>query len=231
MGAGPLINLHTHTRYSDGDHLPDDVVRSAYSAGLRAIGVSDHFMTTKVPSPLTKEEFPRYLRHLRSLRMMYEGKMSVLAGVEIDTNRRRGRLDELPFEMLNELDFVLFEYAEDPVQNGISLEELGAIRAKIEAPCGLCHWDMDRIFPGADPEELADKLHSLDLFVEVSTSDYYTREGLHFYELGERFFHAFRGKVKVSIGTDSHRRLSEVGNIGRGVEFVQRLGLLGQLVV
>ncbi|MEI6795481.1 MAG: PHP domain-containing protein [Methanomassiliicoccales archaeon] len=231
MGASALINLHTHTRYSDGDHLPDDVVRSAYSAGLRAVGISDHFMTSKVPSPLTKEEFPRYLRHLRSLGAMYEGKMRVLAGVEIDANRQRGRLDELPFEMLDQLDFVLFEYAEDPSQNGISLRELGAIRRKISAPCGLCHWDMDRIFQDAAPEALAETLHALDLFVEVSTSDYYTREGLHFYELGERFFHAFRGQVKVSIGTDSHRRLSEVGNIGRGVEFVERLGLLDQLVI
>jgi histidinol phosphatase-like PHP family hydrolase len=231
MGAGPLINLHTHTRYSDGDHLPDDAVRSAYSAGLRAIGISDHFMTSKVPSPLTKEEFPRYLRHLRSLQMMYEGRMRVLAGVEIDTNRRRGRLDDLPYDMLNQLDFVLFEYADDPMQNGISLDELAPIRKKIDAPCGLCHWDVDRIFNGTSPEALAEKLQKLDLFVEVSTSDYYMREGLHFYELGERFFQAFRGKVKVSIGTDSHRRLSEVGNIQRGVEFVQRLGLQDQLVI
>jgi DNA polymerase (family 10) len=231
MGAGPLINLHTHTRYSDGDHLPDAVVRSAYAAGLRAIGISDHFLTSKVPSPLTKEVFPRYLHHLRSLGTMYEGKTRVLAGVEIDTNRQRGRLDDLPFEMLNQLDFVLFEYAEDPLQRGITLDELGHIRSRIAAPCGLCHWDVDRIFHGTAPQELAEKLHALDLFVEVSTSDYYTRDGSHFYELGERFFHAFRGKVQVSIGTDSHRRLSEVGNIGRGVEFVERLGLLDQLVI
>jgi histidinol phosphatase-like PHP family hydrolase len=231
MGASALINLHTHTRYSDGDHLPDDVVRSAYSAGLRAIGISDHFMTSKVPSPLRQEEFPRYLRHIRSLGMMYEGRMQVLAGVEIDTNRERGRLDDLPYDMLNQLDFILFEYAEDPLQDGVSLEELASIRRNITVPCGLCHWDVDRIFNGASPEELADRLRSMDMFVEVSTSDYYTRKGLHFYELGERFFHAFRGKVKVSIGTDSHRRLSEVGNVGRGVDFVHKMGLLDQLVV
>jgi histidinol phosphatase-like PHP family hydrolase len=231
MGAGALINLHTHTRYSDGDHLPDDVVRSAYSAGLRAIGISDHFLTSKVPSPLRKEEFPRYLRHIRSLGTMYEGRMRVLAGVEIDTNRERGRLDDLPFDLLNQLDFVLFEYAGDPLQDGVSLEELAPIRRQIDAPCGLCHWDVDRIFNGTRPDELADRLQAMDMFVEVSTSDYYTRKGLHFYELGERFFHAFRGKVKVSIGTDSHRRLSEVGNVAKGVEFVERIGLLDQLVV
>jgi histidinol phosphatase-like PHP family hydrolase len=225
-----MINLHTHTRYSDGDHLPDDVVRSAYSAGLRVIGISDHFLTGKVSNPLTEEAFPRYLRHVRSLEEMYKGKIRVMAGVEVDANRERGRLDELPYDLLNQLDFVLFEYAADPQQRGIPLPELARIRARIGVPCGLCHWDVDRIFNGMRPEDLSEDLRRWAFFVEVSTSDYYTRDGQHFYELGERFFRAFQGRVKVSIGTDSHRRLSEVGNVGRGVDFIRRLGLEGQLV-
>jgi len=43
--------------------------------------------------------------------------------------------------------------------------------------------------------------------------------------LGERFFRQFGGKVRLSIGTDMHRRIDEVVNIRSGQEFVRRLGL------
>lgn len=225
------MNLHTHTIWSDGSFLPEDVVRRAFSGGLKHIAITDHFETNKVENPLRADRFPRYLRNIHAIRMMYEGRINVLAGVEIDTNPARCDLAHLPFDLINQLDLVLFEYVDDPENGGIGLDHLGSIRSKIDVPCGLCHWDVDRIFPDRDPEELAKKLSDLDLFVEVSTSQYYSRQGKQFYELGERFFRAFDGRVKLSIGTDSHRRLDEVVNIGRGQEFVKRIGMERQMVI
>ncbi|OPY33855.1 MAG: hypothetical protein A4E32_00593 [Methanomassiliicoccales archaeon PtaU1.Bin124] len=231
MGTDPLMNLHTHTIWSDGSFLPEDLVRRAYSGGLKHIAITDHFETRKVENPLRADRFPRYLRNIHAVRMMYEGRINVLAGVEIDTNPTRCDLKHLPFDLLNQLDVILFEYVSDPVNGGIGLEEMGDVRAKIDVPCGLCHWDMDRIFGKADPNELADQLRDLDLFVEVSTSQYYSREGRQLYEHGERFYRAFDGKVKLSIGTDTHRRLDEVVNITRGQEFVKKLGMTDQMVL
>jgi hypothetical protein len=74
-------------------------------------------------------------------------------------------------------------------------------------------------------------LNVMDLFVEISTSHFYTREGLPFFLLAERFFRAFRGKVKVSIGTDMHRRIDEVVNLAAGQEFIKRLGLERDVVI
>lgn len=230
MGTDPLMNLHTHTRYSDGSFPPESIVRRAFQGGLKQIAITDHFETRKVPSPLTRENFPKYMKDLRGLRETYKGKIDVLAGVEIDTNPDRCDHDKLPYDLLNELDVVLFEYANDPENGGISLDALKEVRSRLNMPCGLCHWDVDRIFPTERPEAVADRLRELDLFVEVSTSDYYTREGLHFYELGERFFKAFDGKVKLSIGTDTHRHLDEVVNIGKGQEFVRKNGLGRQML-
>ncbi|MCE5295848.1 MAG: PHP domain-containing protein [Euryarchaeota archaeon] len=230
MGTDPMMNLHTHTVYSDGTHPPGSIVLRACQGGLEHIAITDHFETTKVPRPLTRDNFPRYMKDIKALKRKYEGRIEVLSGVEIDTNPGRCDHGRLPYDLLNELDVVLFEYASDPMNGGMTLDALKDVRSKLNMPCGLCHWDIDRIFPNEDPAVIADMLSEMDLFVEVSTSDYYTRDGLHFYELGERFFKAFDGKVKLSIGTDTHHRLDEVVNIQKGQEFVRKHGLGRQML-
>jgi histidinol phosphatase-like PHP family hydrolase len=227
-----MINLHTHTVYSDGDFLPDDIVRRAFQGGLSHIAITDHFETNKVPSPLKADHFERYMANLDALKEMYKGRIKVLAGVEIDTNPERCDLESLPIDMINRLDVVLFEYASDSMNGGIQLEGLEDFRKQITGPiCGLCHWDMDRIFPYRDTNELANTLQVMDLFVEISTSPFYTRDGLPFFLHAERFYRSFRGKVKVSIGTDTHRRLDEVVNLDRGQQFIKRLGLERDIVI
>jgi len=225
------MNLHTHTIWSDGSFLPEDVVRRAFSGGLKHIAITDHFETRKIENPLRADRFPRYLRNIHAVRMMYEGRINVLAGVEIDTNPNRCDLKNLPFDLINQLDIVLFEYVNDPVNGGIDLDQLVEVRSKIDLPCGLCHWDVDRIFKDLDPGILADKLRDLEVFVEVSTSQFYSRGGKQLYEHGERFYRAFDGKVKLSIGTDSHRRIDEVVNISKGQEFVKRIGMTDQMII
>ena len=232
MGTGPLINLHTHTTYSDGSFRPEDVVRRAFQGGLTHIAITDHFETNKVPSPLKVDRFERYLSNLEALKEMYKGRIEVLAGVEIDTNPARCDLESLPIDLLNRLDIVLFEYASDAMNGGRQLEGLEDFRKELTRPiCGLCHWDMDRIYPDRDPDELANTLHVMDLFVEVSTSQYYTREGLPFFLHAERFFRSFKGKVKVSIGTDMHKRIDEVVNLKTGQDFIKRIGLETDVVI
>ena len=232
MGTGPMINLHTHTLYSDGSFLPEDVVRRAFEGGLTHIAITDHFETDKVPTPLKRDQFERYLDDLNALKELYKGRIEVLAGVEIDTNPGRCELESLPIDLLNKLDVVLFEYASDAMNGGRQLEGLEDFRKQLTRPiCGLCHWDMDRIFPYRDPNELANTLNVMDLFVEISTSQYYTREGLPFFLHAERFFRSFKGKVKVSIGTDMHRRIDEVVNLKTGQDFIRWIGLERDVVI
>ena len=228
--ARPRINLHTHTLYSDGDFTVQEIVRSAFQAGLTHVAITDHFETSKVINPLKRMDFERYMRDIRATRMMYDGRVNVLAGVEIDTNPERCDLYDLPFDLLNQLDLVLFEYVEDPLQGGIPLNELRSLAKSLTVPFGFCHWDMDRIYRDREPSWLADKLAEMDAFVEVPTSQHYVRQGRFLYEHSERFYRAFDKKVKVSIGTDTHHSLGEVGNIGRGLDFLRSTGLCRQLL-
>jgi hypothetical protein len=53
----------------------------------------------------------------------FEGKLEIKAGIEINLNRRQSQLDKLNFELINQLDYVLWEYI-DSKSNSVTFEEL-----------------------------------------------------------------------------------------------------------
>jgi len=53
-----LVDLHVHSRVSDGEHAPREVVRLAKEAGLKAVALTDHDTTAGVAEALAAgEEF------------------------------------------------------------------------------------------------------------------------------------------------------------------------------
>jgi len=226
MGANPLINLHTHTTLSDGSFTPEEIVSAAKAGHLSHVAITDHFETSKVRS-LPSREFPKYLSRIRELNRSNNG-ISILAGVEIDTNPLRCDLDGLPIDSLNQLDLVLFEYVGGV--RGSSLEEIADLLRRVEVPCGLAHSDIATIYADKSPEELADHLCSFGVFVELNTASPYSTDGVSYYERAEEYYRAFKGKVKVSVGTDTHRHITEVANVGAPYQFIRRLGLENDLL-
>jgi DNA polymerase (family 10) len=224
-----VINLHTHTTFSDGSFPPERIVERAAKDGLTHIAVTDHFETSKVAS-LSTGDFEKYLSTIRGLRKKYEGTIEVLAGVEIDANPDRCDLDSLPFDLLNELDLVLFEHVNDKTNGGNGIEDLDRILSNVSVPRGLAHSDIKTCFADVKPAEVADSLSSRGLFVELNTALPYRRNGLTFYERAEDVIRDFGEKVKLSIGTDIHRRLAEVSNVQSAYYFVRRLDLIDDLL-
>ncbi|MEM0449661.1 MAG: CpsB/CapC family capsule biosynthesis tyrosine phosphatase [Methanomassiliicoccales archaeon] len=223
-------NLHLHSLYSDGQYSIEEIVEVAERSGLDAVAITDHFETTKVRRSVAAEELEDYISEIRQAQRRHQG-IKLLAGVEIDTNPERCDLFSLPFEALNSLDLVLFEYVNDMHQGGSSLVELDPILTQLRVPCGLVHTDLERVFSGISPKDLANLLQSYGLFVEANTASLYQREGRQYFELAERQFQAFRGKVKVTVGTDMHRDLEEVGKVDRAYDFLRRLDLLQDLLL
>jgi histidinol phosphatase-like PHP family hydrolase len=224
-------NLHVHSQRSDGSFSIDEIVSEAVRGGLHAVAITDHFETKKVRRCVTCAELDDYISEIREAQRTIDGRIKVLAGVEIDTNPDRCPLSDLPVDGLNNLDFVLFEYVNEEWNGGSTILDLAPLLSQIEVPCGLVHLDLERAFGGISAKDLANLLWSYNLFVEANTASPYQREGKQYYEHAERHFSAFKGKVQVSVGTDMHRTLSEVSNIGKGYEFLERLGLLDDLIV
>ena len=70
-----MIDLHTHTIFSDGELLPSELVRRAKVLGYQAIAITDHADLTNIESLIDAGKKARYLE---------EGyDIKVLAGVEL----------------------------------------------------------------------------------------------------------------------------------------------------
>ncbi|WP_128860227.1 histidinol phosphate phosphatase domain-containing protein [Methanocella paludicola] len=70
-----MIDLHTHTLFSDGELIPSELVRRAKVAGYQAIALTDHADFTNLDFLLEGAKKARYLEESYDIR--------VLAGVEI----------------------------------------------------------------------------------------------------------------------------------------------------
>ncbi len=70
-----MIDLHTHTLFSDGELTPSELVRRAKVTGYRAIALTDHADFTNLDFLLEGAKKARYLEEAYDI--------SVLAGVEI----------------------------------------------------------------------------------------------------------------------------------------------------
>lgn len=224
-------NLHVHSYRSDGSFSIEDIVKEAMNGNLQAIAITDHFETQKVKRCVTSESIDDYIEEVRAAQSIAGDRMKVLAGIEIDTNCERCAIGSIPVDKLEKLDLVLFEYVNDDWNGGSSIAELDPLLSELSVPCGLAHTDLASAFSGISPQDLANLLQSYNLFVEVNTAALYQRDGRQYYELAERQFRAFQGTVRVSVGTDVHRTLSEVSNVSKGYGFLERLGLLDDLVI
>ena len=80
-----MRDLHTHSTYSDGKASPEEVILAAIDKGLSEIGLSDHSYTFFDESYcMKKDRIAAYKAELAALKKKYEGKISVLCGVEQD---------------------------------------------------------------------------------------------------------------------------------------------------
>ena len=70
-----LIDLHTHTIFSDGELLPSELVRRAVIHGYEAIAITDHADYTNLEQLLDAAKKAKYLEN--------EWDIRVLPGVEL----------------------------------------------------------------------------------------------------------------------------------------------------
>ncbi len=71
-----MIDLHTHTIFSDGELIPAELVRRAYAAGYQAIALTDHMDQSNIDLII-----PRIVKVVRALRGVVP--ITVLAGAEL----------------------------------------------------------------------------------------------------------------------------------------------------
>jgi histidinol-phosphatase (PHP family) len=84
-----LLNLHTHTHFSDGSDAPEEYVKEAIIQGFSILGFSDH-SPIRVPNSFAIQDgdLPRYVAAINQLKKTGNGKRvtspEILLGLEYD---------------------------------------------------------------------------------------------------------------------------------------------------
>lgn len=239
-----MINLHNHTTWSDGYLTPQQLADAAVAAGLTHVGITDHYRTNKLGRSGKYVDLPQLLDYIVELRLLakwYAKEIKVLVGLEIDFSARTQLEPLLTSQLLNQLDYVLFEYVADAEWYGYSLDKLLTIRPQITVPVGLAHNPLARNFELLlEAEDLVAILEDHAIFVELCPA----RRNAVFAPDGrpvlpyryptaynEALWQAFRrSQVLFSIGNDAHHSTAEIGMVGDAWEFLREHGLLDHLV-
>jgi len=226
-----MMNLHNHTTFSDGRFSPRDIVEAAIRAGMTMVGISDHYRTTRTRS-LTPSFLEEYMEHVRRLAIHYKDRIRVLVGIEVDACPDRTEdLSYLPLGQLNKMDFVLFENVQDEQAGGMGLWELFDMRKELEPPVGLAHNDIARNFAEIEHSVLIPVLETNHLFLELCPAQRHARLQRPQYRHSLDFYTRLKGtNVGLSIGTDTHDNLADVGDIGDALAFMRELGLEKNLI-
>ncbi|MCX8173967.1 MAG: PHP domain-containing protein [Thermoplasmata archaeon] len=223
------MNLHLHTKYSDGIFSPAELIEAAIHYGINVVGFADHYLTTKTTAIESYAEKP-YLEEITKLKKRYANVVRIYAGVEIDCSHPEFRPERYNYEFLNNLDFILLEYVNDGAHDGVSLQDTLPMLEKISVPVGLAHNDIGRNFEGIGHDVLAEFLSTHGIFIELDTSRRYRRFEMPYYRIAADFFRDYGQTVKLSIGSDVHAEIDEVANIGDAVNFIKKYNLANSLI-
>lgn len=224
------MNLHNHTTFSDGRYSPRQIIEAGVDFGLTHIAITDHYMTSKVDS-IPFDGLLKYIDEINTLAKEFQDDITVLCGVEFDSCKKRTDFSKIEYEDINKLDLVLFEYVQNDIWNGMPLWELLRIRENIKCQVGLAHNDIGKNFSHTKYDELIAVLEANKIFIELCPSLRNSKLNTPYYHFAEGFFEILRGsEVLISIGTDTHSNIKNVGNIEDAMDFIESYGLEENLI-
>lgn len=174
-----MIDLHTHSIYSDGELLPSELVRRAVVHGYSAIAITDHVDFSNIEHVLNGIAKVRYLEDT--------WEISVLSGVEITHVPPQNiiRLVDMARTMGAEIVVVHGETLVEPVIKGTN-------RAAIEAGADiLAH-------PGLITPEDAALAADKGVLLEITSRCGHNRANGHVARIAEQT------GAGLVVGTDSH---------------------------
>ncbi len=175
-----MIDLHTHSLFSDGELIPSELVSRAAAAGYRAIAITDHGDESNIDFII-----PRIVKACRKLAAAY--RMPVLPGIEL-THVPPGDIVALARDARTMGAAVVVVHGETIVEPVPSGTNAAALRADIDI---LAH-------PGLLTGEDAAAAAARGIFLEITT-----RAG-HSYTNGHVLKMARTAGAPLLLNTDAH---------------------------
>jgi histidinol phosphatase-like PHP family hydrolase len=175
-----LIDLHTHTIFSDGELIPSELVRRAVIHGYEAIAITDHADYTNLEQLVEAAKKAKYLEN--------EWDIRVLAGVELThvPPRKIAPLAKRAKELGAEIVVVHGETTSEPVAAGTNSVSVACEYVDI-----LAH-------PGLISEEDVRTAAENDICIEITARNGHNRTNGHVARL------ALDIGATLVLNTDAH---------------------------
>lgn len=195
-----MIDLHSHTFFSDGELLPSELIRRAESIGYKTIAITDH-------ADISNFEFliENVLKACREAGKYW--KVNALAGVEF-THVPPDSIKKLTEQARKKGAQVIVVHGETIVEPVPPLTNIRAIEAKVDI---LAH-------PGLIEEKEVILAAKNGVSLEITT-----RKG-HCYTNGHVAKLAIKNKARLVLNTDSHSPCDLI-TYEEGVNIVKGAGL------
>jgi len=192
-----VIDLHTHSIFSDGELIPAELAQRALAAGYKALAITDHVDHSNIDFIL-----PRIIKVC--LKIKEEGKIKVFPGVEIThvaPAQIAGMADEAR-KLGAKIVLVHGETIVEPVPAGTNL---AALNSAIDI---LAH-------PGLLKEDEARLAAKKGIFLEITTRRGHSLSNGHVAQMARKF------KANLILNNDAHAPADFVSstmatNIARG---------------
>lgn len=207
LNSMSFMDLHNHSIWSDGIHSPEKIIQNALKNGVASIGISDHFYTSKCNS-VHKKDLKEYIENITKLKVSYSRDIQVFAGIELCMNKDFCDLQNLPYDELNKLDYVLFEYI-DYFKNSIKFTELKEYSSKFSCKVGLAHTDLLNFCKTYNLKTVINLLKENNLFWELNVNDGYEYfdevvDSIDTWSTSRLFRKLKKNNIQISVGSDTH---------------------------
>jgi histidinol phosphatase-like PHP family hydrolase len=197
-----MIDLHTHTTFSDGELIPSELVRRAEVLGYKAIGITDHADYTNIEHILSCVSKAKYMEEVLDMKVIVGAELTHVPPPKI------APLASLARRLGAEIVVVHGETPVEPVRPGTN-------RAALEA-------DVDILaHPGFITPEEAELARENDICLEITSRRGHNITNGHVVRLAKM------AGAKMIVNTDSHAPEDLISR-DRAVEIAMGAGLTAQ---
>ncbi|MEN6464005.1 MAG: histidinol phosphate phosphatase domain-containing protein [Syntrophaceae bacterium] len=175
-----MIDLHTHTVFSDGDLIPAELVRRAAARGCKAVAITDHADHSNIDFII-----PRIVNVCR--KMAGNCPIKMIPGVEL-THVIPAQIRELAAEARSLGASIVIVHGETIVEPVVAGTNLAALNSPIDI---LAH-------PGLLTEEEARLAAERGIFLEVTARKGHSLTNGHVVKTARKY------NARLVLNTDSH---------------------------
>ncbi len=175
-----MIDLHTHTIFSDGEVIPSELVQRAVIKGYEAIALTDHVDFTNIDYVLSGVKKAKYLEDVLDIRVLAGVEITHVPPLNIQSIARMAK------KMGAEIIVVHGETITEPVAPGTN-----AAVVEIEEVDILSH-------PGFITLEEAERAVDNDVYLEITSRNGHNRTNGHVARIG------LEAGANLIVNTDTH---------------------------